>query len=982
MSFQKKIVLIFLILLLAGFPAISFSEIQESVPGCLSTDWPSERSELNPDPSLIRGKLKNGFRYVQKRNHEPKDRVAIYLNVQSGSLHENANQQGVAHFLEHMMFNGSIHFPPGSLVEYFQSLGMNFGGDTNAYTTHNETVYNIILPNSSKKEFDSAFLVMADYARGALLLENEIDKERGVILAEKRSRDSAGYRTHIASTSFAFRGTMYPERMPIGQEKTLEQVDRNILKSYYDAWYRPDNMILVIVGDFDPEITKNLIEKHFGQFSPAGPKPQCPDFGNLEHNGLKTFYHYEPELGRTNVSIQNFRDLSVENDSLQLNRKEILRSIGAMAFNYRLQRLQEEEKVPFADAGYNSGDVLNRIGYGSLSAQVEQGNWKETLNFLEQLLRQAILHGFRVNEVERAKKEILAQLDARVLTADSQNSRTIAHRIINHLNNNRVFQSAEQEKRLYEPIVKEITAAEVNEYFSDLWSHNSRLISVTGNVRLGENGQAEIASVYRSSTQKPVVATIDNILQTFPYLQLPVQSNISPEKQYFDDVDIEKIVFPNGLIVNLKKTKFEKNRIWIQADFGKGRKNEQIPGMAMLTEDIVNKSGSGKFPGSVIEELKAGSSIGMSFRIGESAFSWTGTTLAKDFELFSQLLHTMLLDPGLRKNAFTTVKSNIELMYQKLSREIEGALPLDIQPFLAGYNEHFGLPDWDDVAKIDFDSLVRWANPLIRPDDLEISVVGDFDREKVLPVLTKYLSGIELTPPQAPISPPVKFPAGKELTVSVNTSVDKSLITVAWPTNDFWDIHRTRRLQLLASVFADRSRKVIREKLAASYSPNVSSFNSRTYQNYGYIISQMVVKPGSEDMIIEEILMISNQLQKDGVTPEELAQAKDPLLTALRERTRTNPYWLNSVLSLSSRYPQQLDWSRTIIDDYTSINETELSELAKKYLKNDKAAIAKAKPDYETISANEDAVVLDTDGFVQKSKNQKNQMNQMNQMNF
>jgi zinc protease len=948
MSFQKKIILIFLIIFLAGSPAISFSKTQESVPDCLSTDWPSERSELNPDPSLIRGELKNGFRYVLKENHEPKDRVAIYLNVQAGTLHENGNQQGVAHFLEHMMFNGSIHFPPGSLVEYFQSLGMNFGGDTNAYTTHNETVYNIVLPNSSEKEFDSAFLVMADYARGALLLDREIDKERGVILAEKRSRDSAGYRTHIASTSFAFRGTMYPERMPIGKEKILEQADRDLLKSYYDAWYRPDNMILVIVGDIDPELTKNLLEKHFGQLSPAGLKPQCPDFGNLEHKGLETFYHYEPELGRTNVSIQNFRDLPVENDSIQLNRTEILRTIGAMAFNYRLKKLQEEEKVPFADAGYNSGDILNRIGYGSLSAQVEQGNWKETLSFLEQLLRQAILHGFRVNEVERAKKEILAQLDARVLTADSQNSRAIAHRIINHLNNNRVYQSAEQEKRLYGPITKEITAAEVNDYFSDLWSHNSRLISVTGNVQLGENGRAEIASVYRSSTQKPVVATVDNILHTFPYLQLPAQSNISPEKQYLEDVDIEKLVFPNGLMVNLKKTKFEKNRIWIRADFGNGKQKEQIPGMAMLTEDVVNKSGSGKFPGSVIEELKAGSSIDMSFGIGEAAFSWTGTTLAKDFELYCQLLHTMLLDPGLRKIAFIAVKANIELRYQKLSREIEGAMPLEIQPFLAGYDEHFGLPDWDDVAQIDFDSLARWANPLIRPDDLEISVVGDFNRDEVLSILTKYFSGIELTPPQTPISPPVKFPVGEKLTVTVNTSVDKSLITVAWPTNDFWDIHRTRRLQLLASVFADRSRKVIREKLAASYSPNVASFNSRTYQDYGYIISQMLVKPGSEDMIIEEILKISNQLQKDGVTDEELDQAKDPLLTALRERTRTNLYWLNSVLSLSARHPQQLDWSRTIIDDYASINETEISELAKKYLKNDKAAIAKAKPDYET----------------------------------
>jgi zinc protease len=207
------------------------------------------------------------------------------------------------------------------------------------------------------------------------------------------------------------------------------------------------------------------------------------------------------------------------------------------------------------------------------------------------------------------------------------------------------------------------------------------------------------------------------------------------------------------------------------------------------------------------------------------------------------------------------------------------------------------------------------------------------------------------------MSPPVNFPVGKKLSVTVGTSVDKSLITVAWPTDDFWDIHRTRRLQLLASVFADKSRKIIREKLAASYSPNVSSYNSRTYRDYGYIISQMLVKPGSEDMVIEEILKISEQLQKDGVTTEELVQAKDPLMTALKERTRTNLYWLDSVLSLSARHPQQLDWSRTIIDDYTSISETELSELARKYLGNEKAAIVTVKPVHEVKS--EDTVAID-----------------------
>jgi zinc protease len=943
----KTVFFTLLITILIGFPVTSFSSNENFSDSCLATTWPSDLSQLTSDPSLFRGKLKNGFRYVVKQNQEPENRVALYLDVQAGSLHETDSQRGVAHFLEHMLFNGSKNFPPGSLVDYFQSLGMSFGGDTNAHTSYDETVYNIILPNGSEQEVDAGFLVMADYARGALLLDSEIDRERGVILAEKRARDSAGYRTHVARTGFAFHGTKYSERMPIGVQKTLEEADHDLLRSYYDTWYRPDNMILVVVGDINPKLATSLIKKHFAKLSPAGLKPQCPDFGKLAHQGVEAFYHYEPELGKTNVTIQTLWDLPIENDSLELEKKELLQIMGSMILRYRIQQLQEKAQVPFAHAGYYSGDIVNRIGYGSLSAQVDAEHWQETLISLDRILRQAVLHGFRKSEVERVKKEILAQLDARVLTAGSEDSRTIARRIIDHLNNNRVYQSAEQEKALYGALIEEISVAELNGAFQEVWSHKSRLVSVTGDVRLGETGAAKIASIYRNITREPVMASVSENTHVFPYLQPSSSVNPNPITSYLKDIDVERLVFTNGLTVNLKKTQFEKNRVRISADFGAGKLNERVPGMAMLVEGVINGSGSGKLPQSAIDALLAGSSINMSFRVGESAFSWTGTALAKDFELYSQVLHTLLIDPGLRENIFTTVKENFQLMYQKIGQEIEGAWPLTVQPFLANYNDRFGLPAWEDVEKLDYDILVEWAHSLIRPENLEISVVGDFNREDVVSVLTKYFSGMKLLAAHIPASPPMHFPVGKELDVKVDTSVEKSLVVVAWSTDDFWNIHRTRRLHLLARVFGDRLRKIIREKLAASYSPNVSSFGSRVYSGYGYIISQLLVKPGTEDFVIKEIFKISDQLKREGITADELVRARGPLVTSLRESIRTNQYWLNSVLSLSARYSQQLDWPRTIISDYTSISETEVNELATRYLDNNNAAIAKVTPDRE-----------------------------------
>ena len=623
----------FLLIDFAGNVSTGFSSDQKSDLACFRTNWPSESSLLIPDPSLIRGKLQNGFRYVIKQNHEPADRVALYLDVQAGSLHENDNQRGLAHFLEHMLFNGSTNFPPGSLINYFQSLGMNFGGDTNAHTTHTETVYNIILPSGSAKDLDSGFLVMADYAGGALLLDTEIDRERGVIMAEKRARDSAEYRTSVAGNDFAFRGTRYPARMVIGTDETLEKANHSLLKSYYDAWYRPDNMTLVIVGAVDPKNTVDLVDKHFAGLSPKGPLPACPDFGKLTHKGTEAFYQYEPELGRTDVSIQTLWDLKIENDSLLLEKNELLRIIGSLIMGYRLQRLQEDAATPFTRVNYYAGDIVERIGYGSLSAQVDAKHWQEALTSLDRILRQALEYGFQKNELDQAKEEILAQLDARVLTASSEDSRRIAMRIIDHLNKNRVYQSAEQEKDLYGPLTRDVTLTEVNVAFRETWGHNSRLVSVTGNVALGEDGTEMITSIYQDSMKEPVAALMSDHKKVFPYLH-PSLPTGSPQTIDFKDIDAERLIFPNGLIVNLKKTKFEENRIRVRAGFGSGKMDERLPGLSMLLEDIVNRSGSGKLPQSAVDELLAGTSINLSFKVNESDFSWNGSTLADDFELF------------------------------------------------------------------------------------------------------------------------------------------------------------------------------------------------------------------------------------------------------------------------------------------------------------------------------------------------------------
>ena len=301
--FQLIFTFLFILPLVVG--CAHHNEAVSQSNSCFSTLWPHEKSELQPDPSLVYGKLDNGFRYVIKNNDNPKDRAALYLNVQAGSIYENEDERGYAHFLEHMLFNGTTNFPPGALIDYFQAIGMSFGADTNAHTSYDETVYKIQLPQSNIDEIKKGLLVMSDYASGALLLEEEVERERPIILAEKASRDSVRYRTHLAKNEKAFMGTLLAKRPPIGDRAVITSAQNTDLREFYHKWYRPENMVLVAVGDFDIADVKREIISSFSAFQPVGNQPPCPSLGELQEDNFTPFYSYEPNMGSVKVALES-----------------------------------------------------------------------------------------------------------------------------------------------------------------------------------------------------------------------------------------------------------------------------------------------------------------------------------------------------------------------------------------------------------------------------------------------------------------------------------------------------------------------------------------------------------------------------------------------------------------------------------------------------------------------------------------------------
>jgi zinc protease len=911
--------------------------------------WPHEKSDLLPDPAIIFGKLPNGFRYVLMENHRPEDRVSMHLDVQAGSLHESEDQQGLAHFLEHMLFNGSTHFKPGELVKYFQSIGMQFGADANAHTGFNETVYDILLPNGDRKNLKEGLTVIKDYAEGALLLPSEIDSERRVVLAEKRTRDSVEYRTYVATLNFEFPHAKLSKRLPIGKEEILKNTSQKSLKAFYDSWYRPEKMLLVMVGDFDTQSAVSLIKENFSSLSGRAPPVSEPDLGKINHWGIKSFYHLEKEAGNTTISIEVLKKVSKKPDSFIFQKERLIENIADRIVQDRLNAMVGKAGTPFTSASISSGIFLNQIKFAEITVQCSPENWKKSLFLMEQALRKALTFGFTESELDRVKKDFLSGLDNEVKNASTRNSRQLARNIIWNLNSGRVFMSPEQEKNLFTPVINSLTIEHVHDAFKKIWTPEHRLILVTGNADLtGENKDPAswILAAYGKSNTVKISKPDDEKTVTFPYLPEPGEEGRILRTKNIPELGVVQIDFENGVRLNLKKTDFKANQVVVNLSFGPGKTVEPLPGLAALSTKIINESGLGALDKDEIERAMAGKSTDVFFEVAEDCFHLKGETVTHEVPLLFQLLYAHLVDPGFREDAYTLSMERFGQEYLELSGSINGAMVLWGDRFLAGGDGRFGLPGFEAFHQLTLNHVRSWIEASLKTDTMEVSVVGDFDTDSVIKMAAKYLGTLSLHPHshESLETGLPEFPAGGFRKISVATEIPKGMVIVAYPTEDLWNISRTRRLSVLADIVSDRLREQVREKLGSAYSTFTFNRPSRAYPKYGVFQAGVYINPEQANMLVNKIKKIVSDLVAGGVTQDELHRALSPTLTSIKEMMRTNTYWLNTVLTGSKRHPQQLDWSRTIMKDYASITKEEVSNMAKKYLDNGKAATIIVKP--------------------------------------
>ncbi|MFT5471524.1 MAG: zinc protease [Verrucomicrobiales bacterium] len=879
-------------------------------------------------------------------NSEPPDRVSIRLYVDAGSIHEDDDQRGLAHFLEHMAFNGTKNFPAGEMVEYFQRLGMGFGSHTNAHTWWKETVYKLELPQAEPEMLDDGFKLLRDYADGILFGAEEIEKERGVILSEKRTRDDPGYRAYQDWIKFATPETIFPDRITIGTEEVISNAPRQRFLDFYNKWYTADRMSVLVVGDIKADEIEGLIKQYFENLPAAAERVPDPDYGKIPQRGVVAHHYHDDEASDTNVSIETLRLSTLGPDTQARRERELKIRIANTIIGRRFEILAKAENATIIRGftGYRELNGLPWAEYTSIDATCKPESWEAALATIDQELRRAIQYGFTESEMAEAKANLANALENQANSAATRKSRSIADQIVELIRSNRVFTHPSEDLKRVGPLLESITAESCADALRDIWGDRSQVAIYANGKVVVKGGDAEVLAAYKKSLETAVEAPAQAETGEFAYAAEMKPGKIA-SRGLVEDLAVTQIKFGNNVRANFKVTDYEADTIRVGLRVGSGTLTEpkDKPGLGLLLGSTFGGGGLEAHSTDELQRVLAGKSVGAGFGVGDDAFTLGGGTTPADLLLQLQLMRAYVTNPGFREEAERVFKAEIDQLYQILDHSPQGIQAGKVDTFLHSGDTRFGYPEREQLLMRTTAEAKSWVMPELKNGYLEISVVGDFDLEAAVAAVARTFGTL---PERAESKPAyeaerkVAFPtdAGEQKVFTFESEIPKSSSLLYWPTVDRpSDVGRARRLSLLSSVFSDRIRIKIREELGDAYSPRAHNIPSDAFTGYGYLFAMAEGAPPQAQKLADVMKELGADLAEGGVSADEVERAKAPLLTMIEEMIRTNPYWLDRVIGSSQEHPYRLDWARTFLSDYRAVTKEELSALAKEFLGADDA---------------------------------------------
>ena len=911
-------------------------------------DFAQNHSDITADSNIRFGKLPNGLTYIIMKNATPPGTASLRLRINAGSMMENESQRGLAHFLEHMAFNGSTNVPEGDMVKILQRHGLEFGPDTNAFTNFDETVYELDLPKVADDDLDTGLFLLRETAGNLLLDTKSIDSERGVILGEERLRDNPNTHDFMKWSAAAFAGQKYPERLPIGLTEVIKTAPHDTFVDFYHAFYRPENATVVAVGDFDVAAMEARIKAKYSDWKPATPGPvRTTDFGAYKTKGAIIDTYSETGLPDS-ISMAWSAPYDGSYQTLDSATKDFLNGLRTSILNDRFERQAKLPQTAFAQAGAGHFDVEHTAEMTQLNVTPKPGQDKAAFEQAYAILRQFEAFGADQGELDRALADNQAAAQAALQGASTRSNRSLAEGLVSAVDDGEVFTSPQQDYDFFMALKPKITLELVNAGVKPLFAGDGPLIWHSGET-LGDLDKATLGSSYETVKAAPVAAAESHVAKPWPYTDFGTPAAIVSRVEV-PDLGLVQLVYANGLKATIKSTKFKADEIGITVRFAGGLDGlspASKPPVFQASAQGVFEGGLGKLDASEVKDSLNGKIYGLDFDIGEDSTTLGGSTTSQDFATQMQVLMAFTVDSAYRADAWERLKAFVPNYYTSLDSTPGGVFQMKASAALHSGDPRFGIPTQDAFLATTNDQVKALIDTQLKTEPVEITIVGDVseDQAKAQIAATFATLGARTAAAIPTDSDTVKFPTtGLAQTFEHHGRADQGLSYIAWPSGDFFsNTKRARALELLGDVMTLRLTDEIREKQALAYSPDASSYASNAFTGYGYLSVSAEIKPENTQAFEDSLTKIVADLKANPIGDDELLRARKPVLDRLENDWKTNAYW-NRVLPGTMTDPRRLDAVRSRRDQLMSVTAQDLQAMATTYLDMGKALMIQIKP--------------------------------------
>ncbi len=874
----------------------------------LGQEAPERKKEIIPldqkldiDPELTFGKLANGLTYYIRQNRRPENRADLRLVVNAGSVLEDDDQLGLAHFVEHMAFNGTKHFAKQELVHFMESIGMRFGPELNAFTSFDETVYILEIPTEKPEILKTAFQILEDWAHGLSFDPEEIEKERGVIIEEWRLRRGANARLQDKQFPILFRGSRYARRLPIGDMKIIETFDHEVLKRFYRDWYRPDLMAVIAVGDFDRQVVEKLVHEHFSRLaSPADPRPrtfyEVPD-----HEEILFAIAQDREATGTNIALYNKLPLR-DQSTAGAYRQRLVEQLHLSMLNQRFFELTQKPDPPFLRAFSGRGQFIRTKEIASLGAIVKEEGIERGLEALLIESERAARFGFTPSELERQKIDLLRSMERLFAEKEKYESSTYVEEYTRHFLHGEPIPGIEKEFRLVQQFLPGIALQEINRLAREWMTTKNRVVLISAPEKEGLSVPPEkrLLEIVHQAASREIA----------PYKDTPVEKPLLPalpepgkiiRTQYLEEMNITEWQLSNGVRVVLKPTDFKEDEILFRA-FSPGgtslAKDEDFIASSTAGQ-VVAAGGLGDFSAVELRKALAGKVASVMPLIGEIEEGLRGSASPKDIETLFQLIYLSFIAPRCDPTMFDVLTSQLKAVLANRAASPEIVFMDTLQTVLS--QNHFRARPMtaEIIAEMNLEkSCAFYKDRFADASDFTFLFVGKLDLEAMKTLAEKYLGALpslnrKETWKNVGINPPTGV-VEKEVRKGMEP---KSQTAIVFNGPFGYDqAHRTA-IRALGLILESRLREIVREELSGTYGVNVqASYSKIPDEEYSLTIS-FGCDPARVEELVKAIFQEIEDLKAKGSSDKDVRDAREALFREYETGMKDNRWLLTQIYS-------------------------------------------------------------------------------------